>query len=607
VREPGRIARNYLCSWFALDVVSVAVCAFDFLALCDGADCDPIGAAAPEEASTIDNLRVLRVLRALRLIKLLRLLRSSRMLERWETRLAINYAALEMNKALLQTFFVSHLFACIWRLQVIFAPSMDVTWLVDDGYCVVPSADEPYDATLFTDGEPGLACVGHYKVYCASLYFAVMTITSIGYGDIAATPLNTVEQNFTTFLMLAGSFLWAKVVAVFVVASDRDPEERDFHSNLDSLNRFMAAELFPSDLKRRLREYFMHTKHLRATKRDHELVKMMSEPLQGEVSLRINEKWLSRISFLRDASREFLVELSLHLRPHVYAPNELCPLGSLYIVHKGLALYEGRILGAGRVWGEDTILASAHLRSRNQAQALTFLDVLAIDLRELEHVTAGFPDRVRAMRRAAVRLATRRAFVIKARMARLEEGFKPGSMYALLDKTTPTWDRLLKPAAGTDNGGATAHAAAAQAAAAQAAAAQASLRADAAAAPAGPATSMAAASPTATKTPSGFLALSADGSGADLNSALRQVHSTIEALGEDNRRVQQSVQRLGSEEHAHSATLLHMAEEMGALRATVDRLVSALDPASGTVSGRGAPSQRSVSARTLSRQISGKI
>ena len=180
--------------------------------------------------------------------------------------------------------------------------------------------------------------------------------------------------------------------------------------NMDQLNRFMSAEVLPSEMRRRLREYFMHTKHLRATRRDHELLEIMSDALRGmhavelqlatcggcapflvltsppseptyvaaEVTFKVNEKWLSKVSFLRGASRAFLVQLSLHLHPHVYAPKELCPLGFLYIIHRGLALFEGRLLGSGKVWGEDVILTSAHLRSRHHGRALTFLDVLTI-------------------------------------------------------------------------------------------------------------------------------------------------------------------------------------------------------------------------------------
>ena len=40
----------------------------------------------------------------------------------------------------------------------------------------------------------------------------------------------------------------------------------------------------------------------------------------------------------------------------------------MYIVHRGIALYEARLITRGRVWGEDIILHSPHLRSNSQAR-----------------------------------------------------------------------------------------------------------------------------------------------------------------------------------------------------------------------------------------------
>ena len=53
-----------------------------------------------------------------------------------------------------------------------------------------------------------MACLPPGSIYAVSVYWAVMTITSIGYGDIAATPYNPVEQVICTFFMMLGGVVW---------------------------------------------------------------------------------------------------------------------------------------------------------------------------------------------------------------------------------------------------------------------------------------------------------------------------------------------------------------------------------------------------------------
>ena len=46
--------------------------------------------------------------------------------------------------------------------------------------------------------------------YSAAVYWAMYTLTSVGYGDISAT--NTTEMQVCTICLLIGSFMWAYII-----------------------------------------------------------------------------------------------------------------------------------------------------------------------------------------------------------------------------------------------------------------------------------------------------------------------------------------------------------------------------------------------------------
>ena len=202
---------------------------------------------------------------------------------------------------------------------------------------------------------------------------------------------------------------------------------------IDDLNRFMHTARLPAEMARRLREYFFQTRHLRESQKHQMLLETMSGSLQAEVAWTVNEQWLNNVHFLRGSSHGFMVQLALQLHPLVFAPGELCPSGLLYIVHRGLALYGGKLLGSGKVWGEDMILASVHLQSKYCARALNFLEVRlsvyfpspsvtaryspllsvaiprrqvhSIDREELAMIASAFPDDQKRIRSSAIRCA----------------------------------------------------------------------------------------------------------------------------------------------------------------------------------------------------------
>ena len=89
-----------------------------------------------------------------------------------------------------------------------------------------------------------VVCAPPGSKYVASLYWAVMTLTSIGYGDIAATPTNVTEQLVCTMLMILGAIGWGLVLGTIVSnLANVDPEGDAFKKTMSELNTMMSREV----------------------------------------------------------------------------------------------------------------------------------------------------------------------------------------------------------------------------------------------------------------------------------------------------------------------------------------------------------------------------
>ena len=412
--SPGAIAKNYLTSWFLLDLTSILVSVFDFMCF------DFVSELLGGGSGDLTKLKILRVLRVLRLVKLVRLARASRMLKRLEQRFAINYAYLSLSKAVVSVVVLAHWFACIWVLQAKVQDDMSNTWIARLGYCTAlagpPGGDASYTCPVL-------------ESYMSALYFATMSITSIGYGDITPTRTNWVEQFICVILQLIACIVWAQMIGVFAgVISSFNPDQNEFRATMDELNRFIVRENFEPELSRRLRGYFHQSKHLRASQqKQQQLLSSMPPTLQGEVSWAANSTWLQNIWFLRECDPQFMLELSLQMHAVVFSPSDIAPPGYMFIIQRGVALYQGKVLTKGKVFGEDMILQDESLRSKASARAMNYLEANYVSRTELMMLANRYPATKKRIRRAAILLSLRREVVKLAQIVQEERAAKEGS------------------------------------------------------------------------------------------------------------------------------------------------------------------------------------
>ena len=108
----------------------------------------------------------------------------------------------------------------------------------------------------------GVTEVQWYDLYFASLYWSVMTLTSIGYGDIM--PHNTVERALSCLCMLASGMMWTYAIGtVATIASTLNPHGLHFTQTMDSLNFFMRDRALPKGMRFTLRTFFENSRMVR--------------------------------------------------------------------------------------------------------------------------------------------------------------------------------------------------------------------------------------------------------------------------------------------------------------------------------------------------------
>jgi len=411
VRSHKQIAIHYLSGWFLIDLVSILTCIIDIYPLTTG-NSNEGSEPGLADSTNIEQLRVLRVLRVLRLIKLVRLAKSSRILNRWQSSIALDFSTQTIIYCTSSYLLAAHWFSCLLVLITTFAESKYHTWLGAKGFCIRLSdinpdnpteADLPYGREWKLEPlpyEPHLAhlddvyCVSAWETWIATYYWMIQLISGAAGGDTDRVYMKANECLVFSILVVISCLLMSRIIAAFCdVLANLNPEQASFRNQMDAVNRYCRHHKLEKGMRRHLREYIMRTKHIQSMNAQNQLMSLMSPKLQGELSLQVNGPWLMALPFLSGVEVACMVRIALALKPLVFVPTELLPSESMYYLAKGTVVHRGGVKTGGSVWGTDCVLNKAALRSR-PARALTYAEVSRIHRDELKAIINTSVERV---------------------------------------------------------------------------------------------------------------------------------------------------------------------------------------------------------------------
>ena len=329
---PSKICKRYAKSWLLVDILAAIPFNLFFGDNSGNADRLPRMLRMP---------RLVRILRLLRLVKLLKLVQaidpndhdSSAAGSAVESRLPPRL--LRALRFMFLTVVCSHIIACGWYFWHSFLTADDPTrstwWTV---YCNTIDSLAPdrqiCDCSLYTR-------------YAISLYWAVTTLTTIGYGDIC--PITACEYIYTTLCMYIGVSFYAYVAAnVATVLATLDSSSEIQNKKMDRLNEFLKVTNLPDPLKRRMRKYFSLYWSRVGALIPHDTSKLIREinlpGLRNEVTRNLYCDAIERIPFLKGKDSQFISAVvtklvPLHVSTQDYAVREGQVGGHIFFLWHG--------------------------------------------------------------------------------------------------------------------------------------------------------------------------------------------------------------------------------------------------------------------------------
>ncbi len=344
VTDRKEIARRYLRSWFAVDLI----CALPL-----GPLLIPIlGGTTPDGLAE-----------ALLLLRFFTVIRLPHLLAGLERTLPANPAIMRLANFVFWFALMAHVMALGWI-------ALGAAARIDQDLGIILQLSDP---------------VPHAERYVRALYFVTTTMATIGYGDIVPHKNDMGELIYTICLQITGAGMYGYVIgSVSSLLANLDVARANFRRHMEEVNIFMRSKRLPAELQAKVRNYFDYVWESRqSTGMDNTLDRMPAR-LALDIRLFLTRDILQKVPFFRQADEAFIRDIVAKLEDHVFLPGEyLMRHGEygdcMYFVNSGemeILLRENQVVarvGPGSHVGEMSLLCSG--KRNASVRAMTFCEV----------------------------------------------------------------------------------------------------------------------------------------------------------------------------------------------------------------------------------------
>ncbi len=270
-----------------------------------------------------------------------------------------------------------HWIACSWYFIALFEGFPTDSWIVREGI---------KDSDTLTS-------------YIRSFYWTVITMTTVGYGDI--TPARNIEYVFSTVIAILGASSYAFVIGnISSMINNIDAAKSKYKIRVDSMTQYLLKRKAPVELIKKIKEYHDHIWNKNGGKED-QILSDLPDTLKTEILNHLTQDFITNSPIFKYSSNLLKRVLISSLKQQTIPPDSIFMYegevgNEIIFLHSGKAeiihpeIGKNKYLGPGDYCGHMSII----LNEKRTASVKTnsYCDIFSLSRVDFEKIKKEYPE-----------------------------------------------------------------------------------------------------------------------------------------------------------------------------------------------------------------------